>query len=367
MFCKDCGAQLADDARFCRHCGSAQAVTPPTETITPPTEPDFADKVRATAKKVGSSTAFLVATICLTFVQIFGLLSLSSAGNSFEAYGDIFAEFGMVGLELPASLDNLSLATDIIGMIPGILITLGLWITFFSCARRKAKVNTSGLTMIFVVNLVQMVFTCLALLAVLLLIIFAMPELSYYDYSISEAVVLKPILNALLITVLIVFVFVLVYYIKLCTTVSNIRSTLKTSVPNKKASRFVAILCYISGGILILSSIFSLLSASIVTLDGYYDESLSYALPSEIFCSAFTSLLTATAQIIFGALLFTYRRKMKALEAEARITAFQTLSYAEPYTSPVYMPPEPAAEPEVIVKPEPANEEKLDETKRWDL
>ena len=31
MFCKDCGAQLADDARFCTNCGSTQAVTPPAD------------------------------------------------------------------------------------------------------------------------------------------------------------------------------------------------------------------------------------------------------------------------------------------------------------------------------------------------
>lgn len=360
MFCKDCGAQLADDARFCRHCGSAQAVTPPTETITPPTEPDFADKVRATAKKLGSSTAFLVATICLTFVQLLGLFALTPTGGIFEMYHSIIPESLIINRNPLASLENLSLAMDIIGMIPGLLIALGLWITFFSCARRKPKVNTSGLTMIFVVNLVQMVVSCLVLLAALI------PLAAVYantDFLASEDVI-ETIVLAVGLVILVAFVFVLVYYIKLCTTVSNIRSTLKTGVPNKKVSRFVAILCYISSGVLILSSIFSLLSAGIVALDGYYDESLSYALPSEIFCSAVTSLLTATAQIIFGALLFTYRRKMKALEAEERITAFQTLSYAEPYTSPVYMPPEPAAEPEVA--PEPKTEE-LDETKRWDL
>ena len=362
MFCKDCGAQLASDTRFCPHCGSAQAVTPPNETITPPTEPDFADKVRATAKKVGSSTAFLVATICITFVQIFGLLTMTPAGNSFEAYSDIFAAFGTAGLKMLASLENLSLVTDILGMIPSILITLGLWITFFSCTRRKPKVNTAGLTMIFAVNLVQMVLSCLILLSAMsaLAAIYACADFLPANDDIVETIAL-----AVGLVLLMIFAFVLVYYIKVCTTISNIRSTLKTGVPNKKASRFVAILCHISGGILIFSGIFSLLSAGIVTLDSYYDESLSYALPYEIFLSAVTSLLTATAQIIFGALLFTYRRKMKTLEEEDRLTTFQTLSYAEPYTAPVYIPPEPAAEPAVIA--EPATEENFDETKRWDL
>ncbi|MBQ7767965.1 MAG: zinc ribbon domain-containing protein [Oscillospiraceae bacterium] len=348
MFCKDCGAQLSDDTQFCPNCGNAQVATPSAEPV------DFANKVRATAQKLGFSTAFLIATICLTFVQVLGLFL--PAGNAFETYS------GTV-LTVDLLIKRLSSVMDIVGIIPGILITLGLWITFFSCATRKAKVNTSGLTMIFVVNLVQMVVSSLILLCVLLLTVIALPEVNYFNHSFIESSVLKPVLIALLISVSIIFVFVLIYYIKVCTTISNIRSTLKTGVPNKKVSRFVAIMSYISGGILILSGIFSLLSAGIVTLDSYYDPTLSYALPSEIFLSAVTSLLTATAQIIFGALIFTYRRKMAALEEEDRLTTFQTLSHAEPYTAPVYIPPEPVSE--VINEPNPVNEE-LEETKRWD-
>ena len=333
MFCKDCGAELAQDSRFCPHCGSEQAIIPPAEPIQ-----SFADKVRSAAKKVGSSTAFLIATICLTFAQIFGLLYP-------------FAGFTGTVLTAGHSLYKLASVIDIIGMIPSILITLGLWITFFSCASRKTKVNTSGLTMIFVVTLVQMVVSCLALLAACIPLA-AMYSGAYnllLDKALVEAIVL-----AVGLILLIVFIFALIYYSKVCITISNIRSTLKTGVPNKKASRFVAILCYIGGGILILSGIFSLLSSMIVPLNGYYDETVTYELHSEIFLSAATSLLTATAQIIFGALIFNYRRKMAVLEEEDRLTTFQTLSYAEPYTAPVYIPPEPA-------------KEELDETKRWDL
>lgn len=366
MFCKDCGAQLADDTRFCPNCGSAQAVTPPAETFTPPTEPGFADKVRATAKKVGSSTGFLVATICLTFVQLLGLFALTPTGGIFETYLGIISQFSVISRNPLTSLETLSQITDIIGMIPGILITLGLWITFCSCASRKTKVNTSGLTMIFVVNLIQLVLSCLALLSAslpLAALLAGTDQLFNAGEDLVETIVLTFGL-----VFLFVFAFVLVYYIKLCTTVSNIRSTLKTGVPNKKASRFVAVMCYISGAVLILSGIFSLLSAGAATLESVNaDDAISGTVAYVAYISAVTSLLTATAQIIFGALIFTYRRKMKALEAEERITAFQTLSYAEPYTAPVYIPPQPVAEPETVAEPEPATEEEIDETKRWDL
>ena len=363
MFCKDCGAQLADGARFCPHCGSAQTVTPPAETLSPATESDFAAKVRTTAKKAGSSTAFLIAAICLTFAQVLGLVTPASRG--FDTYFDIFYAFGADGLGIPSPSESLYMAASIISMLPGILIALGLWITFFTCVSRKNTVKTSGLTVIFVVNLVQMTLSCLVLLAALIPLAAAYTGADALADALflADEDIIETIALAAGLVLLAVFVFALIYYIKLCTTISNIRSTLKTGVPNKKVSRFIAVLCYISGGILILSGISSLLSAGVVTLDSYYDATLTYAPPSEIFLSAVTSLLTATAEIIFGALLFTYRRKMAALEAEDRITTFQTLSHAEPYTSPVYIPPEPA---EVIAKPVPAPEE-IDETKRWDL
>ena len=357
MFCKDCGGQLASDARFCPHCGSAQPETPPVEVSVSDAEPCFADKVRDTTKKIGSSTAFLIATICLTFVQLLGLLALMPTGDIFAMYKGIIPEFSVANGSPLSSLEALSQATDIIGMIPGILITLGLWITFFSCASRKPKVNTSGLTTIFVVSLIQLVFSCLALLAALI------PMAAIYTGAdaLAEALfladddIVETIILAASLIILVIFVFVLIYYIKVCTTISNIRSTLKTGVPNKRASRFVAIMCYIGGGICLLSGIFWLLSAGATTLESVYaDAAIAGTLSYVAFLSAVTSLLTATAQILFGAMIFTYRRKMTALEEEDRLTTFQTLSYAEPYTAAVYIPPEPA------------NEE-IDETKRWDL
>ena len=363
MFCKDCGAQLAEDARFCPNCGSAQAA-PPAQTVTPPAEPEnIADKVRATTKKIGSSTAFLIAIICLSFVQVLELFALMPTGGIFEMWGGIIPELAIINRNPLVTLENMSLAADIIGMLPGLLITLGLWITFFSCAGRKPKVNTSGLTTIFVVTLVQMVLSCLTLLAALipLAFVFTGADALADALRLADDDIVETILLVAGLVFWVIFAFVLIYNIKICTTISNIRSTLKTGVPNKKASRFVAIMCYISGGICLLSGIFWLLSAGATTLKSIYaNNALAGTLSYVAFLSAVTSLLTAAAQIIFGALIFTYRRKIKALEEEDRLTTFQTLSHAEPYTAPVYIPPEPAVATE-------SSTEELDETKRWDL
>lgn len=306
----------------------------------------FADKVRTVARKAGSSPLFLIATICFTLVQVLGLLSLFSSGSILNDYANIFEEFQLNTQEILSVFENTVLVSGIVGMIPSILITVGLWITYGSCACRKNSVNTSGLTMIFVVNLVQLVLSSLLLLGALALVgvLYAGADSLFGpDADIMEAVLL--VAGLLL---LVVFAFLLLYSIKVCTTISNIRSTLQTGVPNKLASRFVAIMCYISGGLMILSGIGDLLSAGMATLDGFYDDSLPYILPSSLFLSGISSLLTASAQILFGVLIFSYRDKMKALETEERLNSFKTLSHAEPYTAPVYIPPEPVSEPEVV-------------------
>lgn len=354
MFCKNCGAQLSDAARFCSRCGRARSVTPPVQPVIPPTAPlehpttiltppaepvGFADKVRATAKKVGSSPMFLFATICFTLVQVLELLFLRFDGT-LESYAELFAEFGIYYHDLPISLESFFLASSIISMLPRILIVIGLWITYGSCVSRKKAANTSGLTMIFVANLMQLVFVCLILLAALLSLIIlynSADNLFGTDKDILEAVLL--IVGVMLLAV---FAFLLLHSIKVCTTVSNVRSTLKTGIPNKRASRFVAVMCFISSGFMVLSLLGSFLGVIL------FNE----ALPVYTLITIVSSLLTAVLEILFGVLIFSYRSKMASLEAEARLNSFKTLSYAAPYTAPVYIPPQPVTVTEPEYTPE---------------
>ena len=249
-----------------------------------------------------------------------------------------------------ATLEDVSLVASIVGMIPGFLMAAALWNIYGNCSSRKDRIGTAGLTTIFVINLVQLVLSSLVLLGCEVLlgcIYFSAESLFGADAELMESVIL--IIGGILFAI---FAFMLVYHIHICTTVSNVRSTLKTGAPNRKVSRFVAILCFISGALMIFSGVENFLSAGMAALGSLYATTVYYPLSTVFFLSGASSLLTAVMYIIFGSLIFSYRSKMKVLEAEERITAFQTLSYAEPYTSPVYIPPEPA---------------NIDETKRWDL
>ena len=354
MFCKECGTQLADNSRFCPQCGCVQSVMPPAESVAPPTQSpkSFGDKVISTAKKVGSSPIFLIATICFTAVQLLNLLSINSINTLFQAYSDLFAEFGQYGWAMMEALNKLSSGISLVSMIPGFMVAAALWRIYGSCASRKPTVNTFGLSVIFVINLVQMVFACLFLLGIFVLM--GVLYFSADDLFGADAEMMEIFFLIMAAVVLVIFVCTLIYYSKICHSISNVRSTLKTGVPNKKVSRLVAIICFISGGSMVINGVDSLFSAGMTALGSLYEESVYYPLASVFTLSGISSLLTAVAMILFGVTIFSYRSKMKLLEAEERILSFQTLSYAEPYTGAVYIPPEPA------------NQE-LDETKNWDL
>lgn len=351
MFCQNCGTALRNGVHFCTNCGSVQTMMTPEQ---PGTESPFAAKVLAAAKKEGSSPTFLVAAIFLTLTLVLNLLSLLLT-NSAAAYETLLAELGLSNLALPDWLRTFTLAAEIIPMIPTILIAIGLWITYGTCVSRKPKANTAGLAIIFVVNLVQLVLSSLGLLTALL------PFLVLRSH-IADAFTQAMVLGAGL-TVLAVFAFLLIYYIQLCTTISNIRGTLQTGSPNKHISRFVAIMCYIGSAFAFLSGIGGLFSACTAIF------SKEFSLVA--FLSPISSLLTGVAQVLFGVLLFSYRSKMEALVAEERMRNFRVLSYAAPYTSPVYIPPQPAPEvipepiaeePEIIAEPEVTEEAEIVET-----
>ena len=333
MFCQNCGTKLNDNAQFCYNCGSSQVIAPPAQVDTIPVDPamPFPEKVRLTAKCLGSSPRFLIATICFTLAIVLNMVTMYLASRSLS---DIIVYY--TGFIQEGNNSNLDLSTPFliacgISMLPAVLITIGLWITYGSCASRKPKVNTAGLTMIFVVNLILLVLTCLGLLIAMIPTIISAVQ--------AENTLVTTFTLALGLLYLAIFLFVLIYNIKVCTTISNIRSTLQTGVPDKRVSRLVGLLCYIAGSLIATSGASTLFSAGFLALGNLSDgASLSATLLTLV--SAVSYLLTATFMILFGSLIFSYRKKMEALEAEERLNTFKTLSYAAPYTSPVYTPPQ---------------------------
>ena len=332
MFCPNCGASLNDGARFCSKCGSAQPITPPVQAryVQPVPSPltsenPRAKQVRNAVRKLGGSPLFLIVCICYTLAQLISLLTLFIPNDLFSSLIPLLRQMGMSYSDIQNILSGISGTSGImgfLGMIPSILIMSGLWMVYGTCVSRNNRLGTGGLTMIQVINIIYLVFFGLAmliLLIVLLIAVAASSSLGGYGKEAASAAGIGMLVAFFLIAGIAAFVFV--YYIKILTTISKVKETIRTGIPNRKVSGFVAVMCFISGG---FSALGGLLSVA----------GLAYANLSTIL-TILSSLLSGALMILIGVLIFLYKSKMHQLE---EMLTPRAPAYAAPQPAPRPVP-----------------------------
>ena len=344
MFCPNCGAYLNDGTRFCSKCGSAQPIAQPAQVRYVQSAPNSlaggnsrAEQVHNAVRKLGGSPLFLIVCICYTLAQLIALVNLFVPNDLFASLYPLLRQMGMSYRDIQDILAGASASSGIagfLGMIPGILIMSGLWMVYGTCISRNNRLGTGGLTMIQVINILYLVFFglgILILLIVLLIAVAATGSLGGYGNDMANAAGIGMLVAFFLIAGIAAFVFV--YYIKILTTISKVKETIRTGIPNRKVSGFVAVMCFISGG-------FSVLSGLISTA-GLVFASLSTIL------TILSSLLSGALMILIGVLIFLYKSKMRQLEEE--MLAPRAPAYSAPQPAPRPAPqPVPAPAPVVV-------------------
>ncbi len=305
MFCPQCGSQNAPECAFCSACGASLAdqpaeqaapqpvQEPPVQTYTPPQPktPLSNHPVLNAVKTLGTSPVLLVAIVAFTaalLFQLFAAMSVTTSGvlGMLYDYAELLDVEELVGMYFDI-IQRTTVVMTIIGMIPSILIAVGLWLTYTSARNRSMDgMKTSGLTIIKVINVIQMVlYNILMGLIALFLLIAAINAADSYYASTSETV-----LVVFLVLVLGIDVFVNLYYGKIIQTINTMKATIYMATPSYKVSSFVAVMCFISA----FFSLFGLFSAS-----GFF--------------GVMQVLAAVTASSCFGAFLFQYKHKMMAL------------------------------------------------------
>lgn len=335
MFCPNCGAYLNDGTRFCSKCGSAQPIAQPAQVRYVQSAPNSlaggnsrAEQVHNAVRKLGGSPLFLIICLCYTLAQLIALVNLFVPNDLFASLYPLLRQMGMSYRDIQDILAGASASSGIagfLGMIPGILIMSGLWMVYGTCVSRNNRPSTSGLTMIQVINILYLVFFglgMLILLIVLLIAVAATGSLGEYGNDMANAAGIGMLVAFFLIAGIAAFVFV--YYIKILTTISKVKKTIRTGIPNRKVSGFVAVMCFISGG-------FSVLSGLIST------AGLAYANISTIL-TILSSLLSGSLMILIGVLIFLYKNKMQQLEEEMLTPPAPAYSAPQPAPQPAPMP-----------------------------
>ncbi len=297
--CPKCNAPVEGDANYCSSCGNqikpgqtvyaAPGYTAPASTAKTPSS---SHPVLNVVKRLASSQLFLVAVIAYSAQILFAIVNSAGTGAKVEIllYQLLDSLGGNVPYEAYKFVDSLSRIGDIpfvigtfLGLIPSIIICAGLWMTYASAKNRLVDgMSTAGLTMIKVITVIQIIFTCLALAGVELILLLAVIGIALTTYAPGAAI---GVMVMLVLFVTAAYTLQIIYLVKIIKSINAAKKTIITGVPVAKASTFVAIWSFVVA----FCAIFGLVSDFV------------------------GSVATITFLICFGILVYKYNRSMKTV------------------------------------------------------
>lgn len=298
-YCHHCGAPLESKAKFCTACGTnvdsdptrpahvpASRPKPGVDRTCPPAPPTGGIRTTHSTRRaicdLCISPLSLVAIVAYSLTILFNLIG--ALNGSTGIFGKILDSGSMWDLKYMLGdaydvIKGVSTFTAIIGVLPTILIAVGLWMIYASAKQNSIK--TTGFIIIKVIIIIQFVFFCIGLVVVEIAALVMAISLSDYEYMMG-------ILIAVIFGLAIVGALLVVYYLKAIQTVDTIKTSFVTGNPSDKVSVYVAVWSFISAGASLIS----------VFMGGGA-------------LTVLTALCSAVASAAFGALIFSYREKMR--------------------------------------------------------
>ena len=307
MFCGKCGRKAQEGDFFCQICGTPLDRQSPIEGVPlaweAPAEEEQTQKfgfneglnqnscVKA-IKAVAKSPVFMIAVIAYTLqilISLIGAFSYNNLGSIAHSFLNMLEQYGDVPRELYNYVDVLnSVSTapliigSIIGLIPAILMCIGLWLIYTAgCDKHPGRMKTSGLTMVKVMNVISLVGVCLSAAFMLIIMVISMIAMASYDAT--EGIVVMAVILAV---VAIIYYLIILYWAKVIKSINVAKSSITSGTYSGKASTFVAVICYI-GAVL---SVFGLITNFFVSL-----TSIVYYICFGITISKFNGAMTTVA------------------------------------------------------------------------
>ncbi|MBO6159850.1 MAG: hypothetical protein J6P72_11425 [Firmicutes bacterium] len=229
-------------------------------------------------------TLYLIATILFTVTLVIELVSSFLPGTSIAGtVMNLLQTYSyQMGVDIPSEVYDVlprllgtSFFSTLIGMIPSILVCLGMWLLWASARAAKMPSSTAGYTILQVMAIISLVGACLGTLLVLVVGVIGLigisaagSYMSSYGSSVSTAAPTTVLIIVLLIA-LIVMVLVIIYHAKLASIYSTCKDVLSLNRAGKKISMYVIVFNFISIFFSIIGSISTIaLTTSIAMLGG---------------------------------------------------------------------------------------------------
>ena len=320
MFCKQCGTEIGQNDRFCPGCGAP--VEAPAPTVAPEPSPYAAPAVGNPLLKTSASPLFLIAVICASVVALLQVINLFASISTMRDYVD-YMEWMGADRDTIAAMNGTQVISIVITLgaltITAILL-IGLWMTYAGgVGRGNMPRLVSGLKLIRGSVMAQMIYmiVLLAFLTIIFLLLSVLggaigsaigslnPYSSYYDYydpydyySAKAAASMVTVVGIVgLIFVLGVGALMVIFYVKARKAVGYALTTAQTGAVAGAPSMYLIVMCFISGGL-------SLVSLLVL---------LAFSAAVELTALLVLSTVAAAAQaILFGVVTAQYRSKVLA-------------------------------------------------------
>lgn len=299
MICTRCGANIPDGAPCA--CGM------------PGGGPYSSNPAVNLIKRLGASKLFFVMVLLSTIGFVISTISTLMISpkemleNILREYPDLY----------PLLQDSIAegggyismLLGMIIAILPGLLVTVGMWLFHASCKNiSTGGVQTTGLSMIRTAMIIILVLFCTFFGLVFIILVISVPFLSP-DVRYNGIDTVTVVVIALILIVIALMIF-LPYLISLIKTLSNIRAVCLNGAIHRDASQFLIVMNYIFGGILLLSGL------SELTANPF---------------GALSTFITAVSLILFSLLLSAYRREVnRILHSQAAVPPQAYMGYGQP-------------------------------------
>lgn len=300
MICSQCGSPIPEGMLFCTECGARQtpaADFPPVPPVAPAyPAPGYAPNTPAAPaapvdkwrrhflkswRRFASSTPALALLICATLVQILGLFGVADSGLMGAALGSIAGE------DAAKTLGDTFAFTSFLGMIPGILTLVAMWLLYLDARKPGPRLNTTGMMILKIMQIVTLVGICIVCGIGLLLMLGLTGSASKADLG-----GLSDLLGMGAWLVAIVGALAIGYQVLVLKTISAIKTTMETAAPNPGFAMVLGILQIVSGA-------FSLISSFIGDF-------------------SFGTLLSVACSVLYGVLLIQYKQLMDKLNRQYR-------------------------------------------------
>ncbi len=241
MFCKKCGAEMADTDKVCASCGAPVEETPAPAPVKTPAVGGPLESVRA-------NPLYLAAVICLSVVAFFQLIGMiQGAGAS-----DMFAALGA------GSLGAVTVLASLVALAITGVIVAGLWLCWVSgLDGSKAHLMTLGLKLLWPGVLAQLIYMGVTLgLTEIMLLIAAIGVGSYAGYGYEYGSMASAATGVMVVTFILVaaiLALMVVYYIKVLKTIKEAQVSDATGKLAGVPSMFVVVVTFVVAGCQLLT------------------------------------------------------------------------------------------------------------------